>query len=59
MDSDSILLRSASNVIIALNLLHLLDTSIKVSNIVFLVYSSDVSEDFILMIRYSIFDNYL
>ena len=59
MDSDSILLRSASNIIIALNLLHLLDTSIKVSNIVFLVYSSDVSEDFILMIRYSIFDNYL
>ena len=59
MGSDSILLRSASNVIIALNLLHLLDTSIKVSNIVFLVYSSDVSEDFILMIRYSIFDNYL
>ena len=59
MDSDSILLRSTSNVIIALNLLHLLDTSIKVSNIVFLVYSSDVSEDFILMIRYSIFDNYL
>ena len=48
--SDSILLRSASITIAALNLIKLLDILIKVFNISPVAYSNDLSIDFSLMI---------
>ena len=50
IDSDSIKLRSTSNMIAALNLFNLVDILIKVFNIALLATSNDLSIDFSLLI---------
>ena len=57
--SDVTISSSNSNTILALNLLDLVDMLIKVSNILFLARSSDISIKSSLKWVYYIFDNYL